>query len=50
MKKKIRFIYFQFTELKVCERVNTCTLSLKEKSFFLWCEVNKGAKEGGGNP
>ena len=23
----IRFIYFQFTELKVFERVNTCTLS-----------------------
>ena len=26
--ESIRFIYFQFTELKVFERVNTCTLSL----------------------
>ena len=25
--KETRFIYFHFTELKVCERVNTCTLS-----------------------
>ena len=25
-KMTIRFIYFQFTELKVFERVNTCTL------------------------
>ena len=31
-KKKIRFIYFQFTELKVCERVNTCTKK-KKKNF-----------------
>ena len=30
--EKVRFIYFQFTELKVFERVNTCTLlSEREK-------------------
>ena len=28
-----RFIYFQFTELKVFERVNTCTLGFRVKSL-----------------
>ena len=30
----IRFIYFQFTELKVFERVNTCTLSQNKKKII----------------
>ena len=30
--QNIRFIYFQFTELKVFERVNTCTQKEKKKN------------------
>ena len=40
---RIRFIYFQFTELKVFERVNTCTLSLwKNKK-----QLNSDGRRGG---
>ena len=35
--KIIRFVYFQLTELKVFERVNTCTLSF----FFLVLKIRK---------
>ena len=50
VQQKIRFIYFQFTELKVFERVNICTLFFFGFRFFIIIQKRKterGLEEGG---